>query len=56
MTGVELLIVLIAIVGPAVGYLIGRTKGRPAFGAGLGLILNVVGWAIVAVVPARRSI
>jgi hypothetical protein len=51
--GPELLIVLFIVSFPVVGYLIGRTKGRPVLGAVLGFFLNVVGWIIIAVVPPR---
>ena len=51
--GPELLIVLFIVSFPVVGFLIGRTKGRPVLGAVLGFFLNVVGWIIIAVIPPR---
>ena len=51
--GPELLIVLFIVSFPVVGFLIGRTKGRPILGAVLGLFFNVIGWIIIAVVPRR---
>lgn len=45
--------IAILAVGPLVGWLLGRGKGLALEGAVLGLFLNIVGWAIVAVLPAR---
>jgi hypothetical protein len=36
----------------AVGYLIGRSKGRPGAGLVLGLLLGIIGWVVIALLPA----
>ena len=43
------LIVIWLVLGPLVGYLIGRPKGREGYGLLLGLLLGFIGWIIVAV-------
>jgi hypothetical protein len=47
-----LLVVLALSVG--IGAWIGSTKGRTALGGALG-ILGVIGWLIVALIPARTG-
>jgi hypothetical protein len=53
--GPEALIFLLIFSFPFIGYLIGRTKGRPVLGAVLGLCFNVVGWVVIAAIPRRSS-
>ena len=43
------LIVIWLVLGPLVGYLIGKPKGREGYGLLLGLLLGFIGWIIVAV-------
>ena len=42
------LIVIWLVLGPLVGYLIGKPKGREGYGLLLGLLLGFIGWIIVA--------
>jgi hypothetical protein len=42
------------IVGPLVGYLIGKNKGLGGLGAVLGFFLGIIGWIIVAVMKPRN--
>jgi hypothetical protein len=42
-------LILWLILGPLVGWAIGNPKGRGVEGAGLGFLLGVIGWIIVAV-------
>ncbi len=54
-------LIIVALVGAAVGYGIGDSKGRGAQGAVLGLVLGFIGWLIVGlmeptdVVRRRRA-
>ncbi|NLV57124.1 MAG: hypothetical protein GXY13_16110, partial [Acidimicrobiales bacterium] len=41
--------------GGLVGFLIGRSKGRPVLGLILGALLGCFGWVIVALIPAKRN-
>jgi hypothetical protein len=36
------------------GYLIGNPKGYGVLGAVLGFFLGIIGWIIVAVIPAKK--
>ncbi len=50
------LIVIWLVLGPLVGYLIGKPKGREGYGLLLGFLLGFIGWIIVAVMgPAAGS-
>jgi len=46
--------IIMLIVGPLVGYLIGKNKGLGGVGAALGL-LGLIGWIIVAVMKGNRD-
>lgn len=46
--------VLWAVIGIVVGWWIGTVKGYPMLGAVLG-IFTVIGWVIVALLPARGT-
>ncbi|MFK7918087.1 MAG: hypothetical protein AB8G14_08430 [Ilumatobacter sp.] len=50
----EILFLLFAIVGPVVGYFIGKPKGYAVLGAVLGFFLGFIGWIIMAVIPAKK--
>ena len=50
----ELLLLIFALLGTVVGYLIGNSKGRGLLGAGLGFFLGFIGWIIIAVIPAKK--
>jgi hypothetical protein len=43
------------LVGGGVGYLIGKGKGKGSLGFILGLCLGLLGWIIIAVIPAERQ-
>ncbi len=43
------------IVGPLVGYLIGKPKNLGGLGAVLGFFLGFIGWIIVAVMKPKPS-
>jgi hypothetical protein len=51
MSAIAVLFVLV--IGAGVGFLIGRAKQRPLLGLLLGLILNWLGWIVMAFVPRR---
>lgn len=44
--------IVAVVIGVAVGWWIGRVRGRPALGAVLGL-LGLLGWIIMWLIPAR---
>jgi hypothetical protein len=49
--------VLIAVaVGAVGGLLIGRWKHRPVLGTVIGAVFGVLGWIVLAVVPAKPPI
>ena len=50
----EIALLFFAVVGPIVGYLIGNPKGYGVFGAVLGFFLGIIGWIIVALIPAKK--
>ena len=43
------LILVWVVLGPLIGYAIGKPKGREGYGLLLGLLLGFIGWIIVAV-------
>ena len=49
------------VISPAIGYMIGKSRGRPVVGAVLGFFLGWIGWIIAAVIArspeaeARRN-
>jgi RNA polymerase subunit RPABC4/transcription elongation factor Spt4 len=51
-----MLLVICAVVAfkGGIGYLIGRSKGRPGLGFLLGLLLGIIGWIIIACLPAEE--
>lgn len=50
------LVITIALaIAVLIGFLIGRTKGRPALGAILG-IFGIIGWIIIALIPRRSTV
>jgi len=59
--GVGICLVVILVVAAAVafkggiGYLIGRSKGRPGLGFVLGALLGIIGWIIIACMSAEQS-
>jgi predicted MFS family arabinose efflux permease len=50
-----LVLVVGALVCGLVGYLIGKSKGRPGAGFALGFFLGFLGWIITAVVPKTQQ-
>ena len=50
----EVLILFVGVVGPVVGFLIGKPKGHGVLGAVLGCFLGLIGWIIIAVIPAKK--
>jgi hypothetical protein len=48
------IIVIGMIVGPLVGYFIGKPKGLGGLGAVLGFLLGFIGWIIVAVMKGNN--
>ena len=47
-TGVVLIVFLVVVVNPLVGYAIGERKGNVATGIILGLLLGPIGWLVTA--------
>jgi len=52
---VAAIFILWCVIGAVVGYAIGAPRGRASEGIGLGLILGVIGWVIVALLPPADS-
>ena len=50
------LILFWLIIGPVIGFAIGRARGRPEFGVALGLLVGPIGWLLLVLAPdARRK-
>ena len=50
-----MIVLVLGLIAGAAGYLIGDYKRRPVLGAVLGLFLGLIGIAMIAIIPARRS-
>jgi len=50
-----LVVLIIWLSSPVIGYLIGKSKGREGAGLLLGLLLGPLGWLLVAVGPNYRN-
>ena len=47
---------VLALMAAAAGYLIGDHKHRPVLGTVLGLLLGLIGIAVIIIIPARRPV
>ena len=49
------IVLVLGLIAGAAGYLIGDYKRRPVLGAVLGFFLGLIGIAMIAICPARKS-
>ncbi len=50
-----MIVLVLGLIAGAAGYLIGDYKRRPVLGAVLGFFLGLIGIAVIAIVPARKT-
>ncbi len=50
-----MIVLVLGLIAGAAGYLIGDYKRRPVLGAVLGFFLGLIGIAIIAIIPARKT-
>lgn len=48
-------VLVLGLIAGAAGYLIGDYKRRPVLGAVLGFFLGLIGIAVIAIIPMRKS-
>jgi hypothetical protein len=49
------IVLVLGLMAGAAGYLIGDYKHRPVLGTALGFFLGLLGIAIIAIIPARKT-
>ena len=51
-----MIVLVLGLIAGAAGYLIGDYKRRPVLGAVLGFFLGLIGIAVIAIIPARKTL